>query len=307
MSQDFQAIRFHEYGGSDKLVLETLPRSTLKAGEVLVEVRYAGVNPVDWKIRSGYLKDFMPVQLPLVPGSDLSGIVVEIGPGVKSLKAGQAVFGIGKGSYARYAVAAEGDVVAKPEGLSFEAAAAAPLAALTAWQAVEDSGASRGQTVVVQGAAGGVGAFAVQFAALKGAKVIGTASKGNLDYVKSLGAIKAVDYKNDSSDAEIGNADIVLDLVGGEELEKAYSLLKKGGVLVTIAGRISEEKARERGIKAMASGRGPTSRLKEIAELLAKKEIRSEVGPVFPLARAKEAQDLSQSGHGRGRILLKME
>jgi len=307
MSQDFQAIRFHEYGGSDKLVLESIPRPILKADEVLIEVHYAGVNPVDWKIRSGYLKDFMPVQLPLVPGADLSGIVVEIGTGVKSLKKGQAVFGIGKGCYAQYAVAAEGDVVVKPESLSFEEAAAVPLAALTAWQAVADSGAAKGQSVVIQGAAGGVGAFAVQFAAKKGAKVVGTASKGNLDFVKSLGAAKALDYGVGSLEAEIGSADVVIDLVGGKALEAAYGLVKKGGTLVTIAGQISDEKAKERGIKALSSGRGPTDLLKEIAALLAKKEIRAEVGPVFPLAQAKEAQDLSQAGHGRGRILLKMK
>ena len=307
MAQDFQAIRFHEYGGSDKLVLESVPRPIHKADEVLIEVQYAGVNPVDWKIRSGYLKDFMPVQLPLVPGADLSGIVVETGTGVKSLKKGQAVFGIGKGCYAQYAVAAEGDVVVKPESLSFEEAASVPLAALTAWQAVADSGAAKGQSVVIQGAAGGVGAFAVQFAAKKGAKVVGTASKGNLDFVKSLGAAKALDYGVGSLEAEIGSADVVIDLVGGKALEAAYGLVKKGGTLVTIAGQISDEKAKERGIKALSSGRGPTDLLKEIAALLAKKEIRAEVGPVFPLAQAKEAQDLSQAGHGRGRILLKMK
>jgi len=307
MVRDFQAIRFHEYGGSDKLVLESVPRPILKADEVLIEVHYAGVNPVDWKIRSGYLKDFMPVQLPLVPGADLSGIVVETGTGVKSLKKGQAVFGIGKGCYAQYAVAAEGDVVVKPESLSFEEAASVPLAALTAWQAVADSGAAKGQSVVIQGAAGGVGAFAVQFAAKKGAKVVGTASKGNLDFVKSLGAAKALDYGVGSLEAEIGSADVVIDLVGGKALEAAYGLVKKGGTLVTIAGQISDEKAKERGIKALSSGRGPTDLLKEIAALLAKKEIRAEVGPVFPLAQAKEAQDLSQAGHGRGRILLKMK
>jgi NADPH:quinone reductase-like Zn-dependent oxidoreductase len=307
MAQDFQAIRFHEYGGSDKLVLESIPRPILKAGEVLIEVRYAGVNPVDWKIRSGYLKDFMPVQLPLVPGADLSGLVVETGPGVKGLKKGQAVFGIGKGTYAQYAVAAEGDVVVKPESLSFEEAAAVPLAALTAWQAVADSGAAKGLSVVIQGAAGGVGAFAVQFAARKGARVIGTASKGNLDFVKSLGAAEAVDYGVGSLEAEIGSADLVIDLVGGKALEAAYGLLKKGGTLVTIAGQISEEKAKERGVKALSSGRGPTALLKEIAALLAKKEIRAEVGPIFPLAQAREAQDLSQAGHGRGRILLKTQ
>jgi NADPH:quinone reductase-like Zn-dependent oxidoreductase len=249
----------------------------------------------------------MPIQLPFVPGADLSGVIAETGSGVKSLKKGQAVFGIGKGTYARFAVASEGDLVPVPEGLSFEEAAAVPLSALTAWQAVADSGAAKGLTVVIQGAAGGVGAYAVQFAAMKGAKVIGTASAGNLDFVKSLGAAKAVDYSLDSLEAELRGADIVIDLVGGKALEAAYGLPKKGGTLVTIAGQISEEKAKASGVRALGSGRGPTAHLKEIADLLARKELRAEVGRVFPLAQAGEAQDLSQTGHGRGRILLRME
>jgi NADPH:quinone reductase-like Zn-dependent oxidoreductase len=307
MTQDFKAIRFHEYGGSDKLVLETLPRPALKANEVLIEVHYAGVNPIDWKIRSGHLKDFMPVPLPSTPGIDLSGVVVDIGAEVKNVKKGQAVFGIASGSYAQYAVAAEGDIVPKPESLSFEMAATVPVAALTAWKALEDSGAGKGSTVVIQGAAGGVGLFAVQFAAIKGVRVIGTASEGNLAFVKSLGAEKAVDYKIGSLEESIKNADTIIDLVGGDALEKAYGLLKKGGTLVTIAGQVSEEKAKSHGIKAVASGRGPTVLLKDIAELLAKKSIHSEVGRIFPLAQAKEAQDQSQTGHGRGHVLLKVK
>jgi NADPH:quinone reductase-like Zn-dependent oxidoreductase len=307
MLQNFQAIRFHEYGGSDKLALETVPRPELKANEVLVEVHFAGVNPVDWKIRSGYLKDFMPVPLPFTPGIDFSGVVVDTGPAVTSVKKGQAVFGIGNGTYAQYAVAAEGDVVPKPDNLSFEMAATVPVAALTARKAVSDSGAGKGQTVVIQGAAGGVGLFAVQFAALEGARVIGTASEGNLAFVKALGAEKAVDYKIGSLEADIKNADIIIDLVGGDSLEKAYGLLKKGGTLVTVAGQVSEEKARSHGIKAISSGRGPTLLLRGIAELLAKKSIHTEVGRIFPLAQAKEAQDQCQTGHGRGRILLKMK
>lgn len=307
MIRDYQAIRFHEYGGSDKLALETLPCPELKANEVLIEVHCAGVNPVDWKIRSGYLKDFMPLTLPFIPGIDVSGVVAEIGSEVKTVKKGQAVFGIGSGTYAEYAVAAEGDIAPKSEDLSFEMAATVPVAALTAWKAVSDSGAAKGHTVVIQGAAGGVGLFAVQFAKMKGARVIGTASEGNLSFVKSLGAEKAIDYKAGSLEKEIKDADIIIDLVGGEALEKAYGLVKKGGTLVTVAGQVSEEKAKSLGIRAIASGRGPTVLLEDITKLLAQKSVHSEVGRIFPLAQAKEAQDQSQSGHGRGHILLKVK
>jgi NADPH:quinone reductase-like Zn-dependent oxidoreductase len=307
MKQDFKAIRFHEYGGSENLVLDTTASAPPGADEVLVEVYFAGVNPIDWKIRGGYLKEFMPVPLPYTPGVDFSGVVAEVGSAVKDIKIGQAVFGIGKGTYAQYALAKAADIVLKPDNVSFEMAATVPLGALTAWQAVADSGAAKDLSVVVQGAAGGVGLFAVQFAALKGAKVTGIASEKNLTFVKTLGAERAVAYDEGAAVAEIRDVDVVIDLAGGKALEKAYDFLRKGGTLVTVAGRVSEEKAKALGIKALNSGRGPTSRLKEIAELLAKGKIRAESGSIFELAKAKEAQDMSQMSHARGRILLKVK
>ena len=306
MSAEIKAIRFHEYGGSEKLVLETIPRPVPGASEVLIKVHFAGVNPVDWKFRAGYLKDFMPLQLPFVPGVDVSGTIEELGSEVKGLKKGQAVFGVAKGAYAEYAIASANDIAAKPDSLGFEQAATLPVGALTAWQAVEDAGIKTGQTVAVLGAAGGVGLFAVQFARAKGAKVIGTASSANLDYVKSLGAEKSVDYTKGPLETEIKNADVVIDTVGGETLEKSYSLLKTEGVLVTMAGQVSEEKAKARGVKALSSRRGPTEKLKMIGEMAAAKTLRPEVGKIFPLAEARAAQDLSQTRHGRGRILLRV-
>ena len=236
MSEQMKAMRFHEYGGSEKLVLETIPRPVPKANEVLIKVHFAGVNPIDWKFRAGFLKDYMPLQLPFVPGIDVSGTIEELGSEVKTLKKGQAVFGVAKGAYAEYAIASAGDVTAKPDRLSFELAATLPVGALTAWQAVEDAGIKAGQTVVVQGAAGGVGLFAVQFARAKGARVTGIASAANKDFVKSLGAEKSVDYAKGPLETEIKNADVVIDTVGGETLEKSYDLLKKGGALVTVSG-----------------------------------------------------------------------
>ncbi len=306
MAKQISSIRFHEYGDSKKLVLESVPRPEPKADEVLVEVRYAGVNPIDWKIRSGYLKDFMPVPLPFAPGIDFSGVIAEVGAGVKDLKVGQAVFGIAKGAYAEYAIASAAEVVPKPEELAFDTAATVPVAALTAWKALDDSGLKAGQTLLVLGASGGVGMFAVQFAKLRGAKVIGTASAANLDYVKSLGAEKAVDYAKGLSASGVKDVDAVLDAAGGEALEEAYAVVRKGGTLVSVAGQVSAEKAGKLGITALGSGRGPASLLKGIAELLVKKSVRSEVGRVFPLAEAGAAQDLSQTRHGRGRILLKV-
>jgi NADPH:quinone reductase-like Zn-dependent oxidoreductase len=307
MGNEIRSVRFHEYGGSEKLILESIPRPEPKADEVLVEVYFAAVNPVDWKIRAGYLKDFMPVPFPFAPGIDFSGVVAEVGPGVKDLKKGQAVFGIAKGAYAEYAIASAAEVFPKPEELAFDVAATVPVGALTAWKALDDAGVKEGQTIAVLGAAGGVGMFAVQFAKLRGAKAIGTASADNLAYVKGLGAVKAVDYRKGPLGSQVAEVDAVIDAVGGEALEEAYGILKKGGTLVSVAGQVSAEKASEHGVKALGSGRGPAALLKGIAELLAKKSVRSEVGRVFPLAEAAAAQDLSQTGHGRGRILLKVK
>jgi len=304
MSAQMKAIRFHEYGGSEKLVLETISRPAPKGDEVLVKVHFAAVNPVDWKFRAGFLKEYMPIELPYLPGIDLSGTIEEVGAEVKTLKKGQAVFGIAKGAYAEYAVASANDVTIKPDNLSFEMAATIPVGALTAWQAVEDAGVKSGQTVIVLGAAGGVGLSAVQFARIRGARVFGTASSANLDFVKSLGA-ETIDYTK-GSQGMVKDADILIDTVGGETLEKAMSLLKKGGVVVTVAGQISEEKAREHGVKALHSRRGPTEKLKMIGEMVAARTLRTEVGRIFPLADAAAAQDLSQTRHGRGRILLRV-
>jgi len=305
MPQEMTAVRFHEYGGSDKLIVEKIPRPQPKAGEVLIKVHYAGVNPIDWKYRAGYLKDFMPIQLPYTPGIDVSGTIEEIGPGVTGLKKGEAVFGSGQGGYAEYAIAKSAAVAAKPDGLSFEIAATLPVGGLTAWQAVEDAGVKAGQTVVIQGASGGVGMFAVQLAHQKGARVIGTTSTPNVDFVKSLGADLVVDYKKGPVEAAIKDADVVIDTVGGEVLKNSYQLLRKGGVLVTIAGMPSEERAKALGVKAHSSRQGSPVHLKAIADAVVRKTIRAEPGEVFPLKEARAAHDLSQTGHGRGRIVLK--
>ena len=306
MSEQMKAIRFHEYGDSDKLILETIPRPVPQVNEVLIKVHFAGVNPIDWKIRAGLLKNYMPVQLPFVAGIDVSGTIEEVGSEVKALKEGQPVFGVAKGTYAEYAIALATDLAVKPNNLSFEIAATLPVGALTGWKAVEDAAIKPGQTVVVLSAAGGVGLFAVQFARAKGARVIGTASGANLEFVKSLGAEKAVDYTKSPLQAEIKDADVVIDTVGGDALEQSYGILRKGGVLVTVAGQISEEKVKEHGLKALRSGRGPTENLKMIGEMAATKTLRAEVGKIFPLAEAGAAQDLSQTRHGRGRIVLRV-
>ncbi len=306
MSQTMRAIRFHEYGVSRKLVLETIPRSEPGPGEALIGVKFAGVNPIDWKFRSGLYKDFMPVKFPSVPGKDFAGTVEALGSGVSGFSVGQRVFGSANGTYADFVVAKAASIAAIPEGLSFAQAASVPLGALTAWHVVEEAGIAAGSTVIVVGAAGGVGMFAVQFARLKGAAVTGLASAKNLAFVRGLGA-EAVDYATAAAAALAGKADLVIDTAGGAALENAYALVRKGGTLLTTAGMPNPQRAAEAGIAARAAGNKGSEPLARIAELLGARELVTEVGPVFELQDAGAAQDLSQTGHGRGRILLKVQ
>jgi NADPH:quinone reductase-like Zn-dependent oxidoreductase len=304
MSKTYKAIQFDAYGGPEVLQLKTLPLPVPGAGEVLVKVRFAGVNPIDWKLRSGAYHEYMPLTFPAQPGLDVSGVIEAVGPGVTIWKKGQAVLGLARGSYAEFAIAQANDLIAKPDKLSFEAAASLPIGALTAWAMVEGAGVAAGHRVLVQGAAGGVGMFALQFAKLKGAHVVGSSSTGNLKFVKKLGAENALDYT--LGPLPVKDLDIVIDTVGGAALDSSYGLLKKGGIVVTPVGQPSEEKAKAFGVTAKNIGRGPITLLAVIANLVAENKVVTEIQKVFALKVAVQAHELSQGGHGRGRILIKV-
>jgi NADPH:quinone reductase-like Zn-dependent oxidoreductase len=227
--QMMQAIRVHQYGGPEQLKLEQIPRPEPQAGEVLIRVYAAGVLPAEWKMRQGFFKG---IQLPYIPGSAVAGVVEEIGPGVTTFQKGQAVFGRSiHGAYAEYTTTPVEPpalkpetfslLALKPETLSFDEAATISGGATTAWAALFGDGALQaGQRVLIHGAAGGVGSFAVQFARLKGAHVIGTASTANLDFVRSLGAETVIDYTTTPFEQAVHNVDLVLDTIGGETLRR---------------------------------------------------------------------------------------
>lgn len=306
-AQTMQAIRVHNYGGPEQLKLEQVPRPEPQAGEVLIRVHAAGVNPVDWKFRQGWMKDFVPMQFPYIPGTDLAGVVQEIGPGVTAFQEGQAVFGqSAKGTYAGYTTASVETLALKPKTLNFDEAATIPVGATTAWQALFDHGGLQpGQRVLVQGAAGGVGLFAVQFARWKGAHVIGTASTANLDFVRSLGAETVVDYTTTPVESVVHDVDLVLDTVGGQTLESSLRVLKRGGTLVPIAGQPSKEQAQELGIRVVSMSAHVSSELLQtFTQLIDEGQVKVVVGATFLLRDAPKAHELSQSGHGRGRIVL---
>jgi NADPH:quinone reductase-like Zn-dependent oxidoreductase len=307
-----KAVRIHEYGGPEVLRYEEAPRPQLAEGDVLVRVHAAGVNPVDWKIREGYLRERLRYELPLVLGWDVSGVVAEVGPGVRDLAVGDEVYArpdiTRDGAYADYVAVRASELARKPHSVGHTEAAGVPLAAITAWHALfETAHLAAGQSVLVHAAAGGVGIFAVQFARWRGARVIGTASAGNHALVRELGADAVIDYRTTRFEDAVREVDVVLDTVGGETQERSWGVLKKGGLLVSTVRPPSEEAARAHGARPAYIFIGPNAGwLTEIARLIDAGRVRPVIGEVLPLAEARRAHELSQSGHARGKIILRV-
>jgi NADPH:quinone reductase-like Zn-dependent oxidoreductase len=315
-----QAIHMYQYGGPEQLRLEDVHRPEPQMGEVLIQVHAAGVLPADWKVRQGLFKEFFPVTFPYIPGSAVAGVVEAVGPGVTRFEPGQAVFGRStNGAYAEYTITAVEPpalnpkifslLTRKPDGLSFAEAATISGGAAIAWTALFEDGALQpGQRVLIHGAAGGVGLYAVQFARWKGAEVIGTASTANLEFVRSLGAERVIDYTTTPFEQVVQDVDIVLDTIGGETQRRSVAVVKPGGTLVSLLEPPSPELAQERGIRALKNGATPTNeQLQMIAQLMVEGQVRAVVGKRFSLAQARQAHELSQTGHGRGRIVLEIK
>lgn len=310
-----KAIRIHAWGGPEVLKYEDAPDPVLGDDDVLVRVHAAGVNPVDWKVRQGLTK--IPYEMPMIPGWDLSGVVLATGAKVtRFLTKGEEVFGRPdirrNGAYAELIAVRASEIAQKPESIDHVHAAAVPLAALTAWQALFNAppgfrGAhlQPGQTVLVHAASGGVGSFAVQLAKIHGAHVIGTCSSKNVDYVRSLGADDVIDYTKRRFEDVVRDVDVVLDLVGGETMDRSWSVLRNDGILVSIIKPPDEAEATRRGVRAGYVFVQPSAdQLQSIATMIDAGKLRVEVSKVLPLAQAAEAQALSQSGHVRGKIVL---
>ncbi len=299
-----QAVRFHDYGGPEVLVYEEAPRPQPQDDQVLIRLIAAGVNPADWIYRSGAYKEMMPLPFPYTPGLEGAGIIEAVGADVTAFHVGQSVFGIVSGGYAEYAVAAASNVQLKLANLTFDQAAAVPMGALTAWKAIEDANIQAGQRVLIHGAAGGVGLYAVQFAHLKGAQIIGTASANNAEFVRALGAHEVIDYNAVRFETAVRDVDVIIDTVGGEIIERSWQVLRPNGVLITVAARLTLEQGQAHGVRVASSGRASLDNLQKISELLASKQVTPVVGSLFPLAEARQAHELGQTRHGRGRIIL---
>jgi len=311
-----KAIIMKTYGDVSVLKETELPIPTLQEHEVLVEIHAASVNPVDWKIRSGHMSAILSYQLPIVLGMDFAGVVKRIGKGVNHFKVGDAVLAkasiMNNGAYAEFTAIDEQLLVLMPQNLSFAEAAALPLAGITAWQALTDhTKLKAGETVLIHGGAGGVGSLAIQFAKALGAVVVTTASEKNAEFVRSIGADKVISYDKEDFTAVLGQSvDVVFDMIGGDVLNKSYNVLVRGGRLVTIWGKVDEALAVEKGVTAVtfvtAEGGG---HLAQIVKLVEEGKVHPIVGPIFPLSAEglQNAHKMSETGHGRGKMIIKVK
>jgi NADPH:quinone reductase-like Zn-dependent oxidoreductase len=307
-----KAIVIHEYGGPEVLKYEDVPRPEPKHDQLLVRVTAAGVNPVDGMIRSGMFAKHGKATSPIVLGGDIAGVVEKVGSKVTKFKAGDPVFAYvsleNNGGYAEYALTTERETAPKPKSITYVQAAAVPIVALTAWQALVDTAKlSPGQTVLIHGGSGGVGSFAIQIAKARGAKVIATASTANQDLLKELGADVAIDYTKQKFEDVAKDVDVVLDSVGKDTLARSYGVVKKGGIIVSIVARLDQNELDKHGIHGATLSVDPNSdELAEIGKLIDEKQIKVIVSQTFPLSEADKAQEQVATGHTRGKIVLKV-
>ncbi|MVT12103.1 zinc-binding dehydrogenase [Chitinophaga sp. ysch24] len=327
-----KAIRLHEFGGPEVLRYEEAPIPELKPGEVLVRVHAIGINPPDWYLRDGYKMlppEWRPsIPMPVIPGTDVSGIVEAVAPDVKRFSAGDEVFGMIRfpsfgesAAYAAYVAAPASDLAHKPAGINHVQAAGAPMAGLTAWQFLIELGHDvqnplqpekhqpvplNGKTVLVNGAAGGVGHFAVQLAKLKGAHVIAVASGKHESFLRELGADEFIDYKKNAPEDVAQDIDLVVDTLGGPTTGRFLRTLKRGGALFPVfLGFSDAEEAVKRGVTvSMTQVRSNGLQLEELGRLLDVRTVRVAIDSTFPLADAQKAHERAASGHIQGKIVL---
>jgi NADPH:quinone reductase-like Zn-dependent oxidoreductase len=305
-------VRIHRFGGPEVLQLDTVEPSLPDASQVLLRVKAASINPVDFKIRNGQYPAVKEDRLPYTLGRDVSGIVEKCGAQATQFKVGDEVLGmvgIGGGGYAEKAVLDQQALALKPPPLDHLHAAAIPLAGQTAWQGLFRHGQLKsGQSVLIHGGSGGVGHFAIQFAKAKGARVLTTVSTNNVEFARGLGADVVIDYKTQRFEAQARDLDMVFDLIDGETRERSWKLLKRGGVLVTTLTEPSQETAALHGVRALrytveANG----SELTKIVDLVMSAKVKPHVQKVFRLDEAAEAMAAVEHGGSVGKIVLSLE
>ena len=305
-----KAAYFMQHGGPEVMQCGEVPDPVAGPGEIVVDVHAASVNGADWKVRAG---SYAPITtFPYIPGRDFSGVVGKLGEGVRDLKVGDPVFAVcDAGQEAAYAekVAIKAAIVArKPDGLSHEACAALALAGLTALVSVEDTlQLKKGETILIQGGAGGVAGVAIQIAKHIGARVISTASAANLDYVKSLGADQVIDYRAQDFTREVSGCDCVFDTVGGDVATKSFSVLRPGGRAAFIASGGKAPVSPRPDVTSLRPQVGrDRAHLERLAQLATSGAIRTPEMKIFPLSEAAEAHRISEGRHLRGKLVFKV-
>lgn len=307
------AWRVHEFGPPETMQFERVPRPDPGPGEVLVKVRAAGVGPWDGWIRAG--RSALPQPLPLTLGSDLCGDIQTVGTDVSDLRIGDRVYGVTNprfiGAYAEYALASATMIARKPTSLTFIEAASVPVIAVTAWQGLFDQAQLQaGQTVVIHGAAGNVGAYAVQLARRAGIRTIATVATDAIAFVRDLGADTVVDFQRQRFEDAARNVDAVLDLVGGETQKRSFQVLRRGGKLISAVSHPDQDLAKSHGVDASFFLVKVTSQyLTEIADLIDSGKLRTRVGTVLPLADAREAHFMLEGRRPppKGKIVLTVD
>lgn len=314
-TDSMNAVRVHEFGGSDVLAYEEVSRPEPTDDELLVRVRAAGVNPIDWMIREGYTDEALDPSLPWIPGWDLSGVVEAVGSNVTAFEPGEEVFGLVRmpepgNAYAEYAAVPADHVAEKPTSLSHTEAAAVPMVSLTAWRALfEEGDLDEGERVLVHAAAGGVGHVAVQLATGAGAYVIGTASGRNEEFCRDCGVDEFVDYREERFEAVLDPVDVVVDAVGDDTLERSVDVLREGARLVTLpvppSDDVVERAETERDATVEWFSVEPDADLlATIGDRIDSGKLQPAVSNAYPLSEAGAAHERSETGHVRGKLVL---
>ena len=306
-----RAVVIEEYGHADQLKESKVTLPELGKHQVLVKVKATSVNPIDWKLREGYLAQMMPWDFPIILGWDVAGEIAEVGSEVKDWQVGQAVFARPEttrfGTYADYTIVDDHLLAKKPDSVSFEDAAAVPLAGLTAYQALFTHGKLKaGEKVLIHAGAGGVGIYAIQLAKNAGATVITTASEKNHGLLKELGADQVIDYRTTDFSEVLEDIDLVFDTMGGDVQKDSFKVLNKAGRLISIVGQPDEELAKSVAVAESIWLQPDGKQLQEMADLMSEGKVKSIVGHTYPLTAAgvKEAHELSATHHAKGKIVL---
>ena len=308
-----KAARVHLYGGPEAVRIEETTLPDPKAEEVLVRVQAAGINPIDWKIRAGYLKGVMPLPMPFTLGVDFAGVVEALGPGVSGFKVGEAIYGEApvfkgaSGSFAQALIAKTGNIAAKPSNVDAVEAAALPLAGVSALQATEALAVTAGQRLLIHGGGGGIGSIAIQIAKHLGAWVATTVSADDVEYVKSLGADQSINYRTERFDELLTGLDGVFDTVGADTYTRSFKVLKKRGRLVSLLEHPREDLMRQFEVTALMQFTDvSTQRLAKLSDLVQGGIVKAHIDRTFPLDAAAAALRHLEKESPRGKVVLKL-